>query len=500
MFTKSITSLTLTGKNANDLFQNINGDSYKFDVTFLATLRALLYKRIPDGESITLEHSKSDYSAEDIRAANPYDCIRAFLTRKRILSDPNGVIHIHNFCADDDGNTACFEKLDAGAVNTILSGFKPMPDMVKFLEQRKIRSRFFINEDAHSVLIFIERLDLKKWHLLQSFVPRYFPKYFSNAPLDEKELKLIKSLTNRYAPEYEELIEEAAKQFDFRTAAVRKALRGFEDRFEQQELEKVRYAIMDYNQRIDSLNRKFSEYYQALRDLSVKELGLITKMRGGGNEEDSEFLEYFLCNKSLNLVRVSGARIEFIVTTTISSFDPDLFDSAIERDGSFFYRHYQTGDRYENKDLTDDRIKKLMNAIFRDEILKLRVCAAYRLDFATGDYSGLKNYTFPAEYLKDHTPNQHIQHYACLGNNRPVVADAMLRRDYVGAVSACCSSATNINFTESNTGTYFMEKICAKDVGRIIQMPDGSTMTPVNAAKWLEEQETAKKTEEVKHE
>ena len=67
-------------------------------------------------------------------------------------------------------------------------------------------------------------------------------------------------------------------------------------------------------------------------------------------------------------------------------------------------------------------------------------------------------------------------------------------------MSACCSSATNINFTEPNTGTFFMQKICAPDVGRIIQMPDGSTMTPVNAVKWLEEQEAAKKTKEVKHE
>ena len=500
MFTKQITSLTLTGMAANGLFQNITGLHFNNDVSFLATLRALMYKRVPSGESIILQHTSSTYSAGDVRGANPRDCIRAFLRRQEIASGRNGVIHIHSFSGNEDGNAACFEKIDAGAVDTFLTGFKPMPDMVKFLEQRKIRSRFFINEDACSVLIFIERLDMKKWHLLQSFIPRYFPKYFSNMPLDEKELKLIKSLTNRYAPEYEELIEEAAKQFDFRTAAVRNALRGLENRFEQQELETVRYSINDYNQKIESLNRKFSEYYQIIRDLTTKELGLIAKLREGDGEEDSEFLEYFLCNKSLNLVNVSGARIEFIVTTTISSFDPDVFDSYIHKKGSFFYRHYETGRDYGNAEMTDERIKKLMLAIFQDEILKLRVCAAYRLDFANGDYCGLKNYNYPAEYLREHTPNQHIQHYACLGNNRQIVSDAMIRRDYVGAVSACCSSATNINFTEPNTGTFFMEKICAPDVGRIIQMPDGSTMTPVNAVKWLEEQEAAKKAKEVKHE
>lgn len=500
MFTKQITSLTLAGATADGVFPNIQGVSFNNDVSFLATLRALMHKRIPSEESIFLRVTSSSYSANDIGNASPRDCIRAFLRGAEIVDGDCGNIHIHSFNGDDDGNTACFNKIDNGAVDAFLTGFKLMPDMVKFLEQRKIRSRFYINEEKCSVLIFIERMDMKRWHLLQSFIPRYFPKYFSATPLDEKELKLIKALTNRYAPEYEELIEEATKQFDFRTAAVRNALRGFENKFEKEELQSVRYAIQDYNAKIANLNQKFADYYQQIRDLTTKELGLIAKIRDGENEEDSEFLEYFLCNKSLELVRVNGARIEFIVKTTISSFDPDVFDSAIHKDGSFFYRHYETGNKYENEELTDERIKKLMLAIFQDETLKLRVCAAYRLDFANGNYAGLENYPYPDGILLDHTPNQHIQHYGCLGNNRQVIADAMLRRDYVGAVSACCSSATNINFTEPNTGTFFMQKICAKKVGKIIQMPDGSTKTPVEAVKWLEEQEATRNMEEVKHE
>ena len=497
MFTKQITSLTLSSTAADGLFPNIVGVHYNNDVTFLATLRALMHKRVPAEESIILQRTNSNYNVGAVRDARPEDCIRAFLRNTKIAAGFSGVIHIHSFDGNEADNTACFEKLDGDAVTKSLNGLQPMPDMAKFLEQRKIRSRFFINEDACSVLIFIERLDMKRWHLLQSFIPRYFPKYFAASPLEESELKLIKSLTNRYAPEYEELIEEAAKQFDFRTVAIRNALKGFEIRFERNQLDTVRREIQNCNNYIEDLNRQFADYYQQISDLTTKELGLIEKIRRGGDGEDSEFLEYFLCNKALELVHVNGAKIEFIVKTTISSFDPDVFDSAIHKSGSFFYRHYETGQPYGNPELTDERIKRLMLAIFQDETLKLRVCAAYYLNFGTGDYGGYKNYDYPVAILRDHTPNQHIQHYACLGNNRQIVADAMLRRDYVAAVSACCSSATNINFTESNTGTFFMQKICATDVGRIIQMPDGSTMTPVDAVKWLEAQGTKK---EVKHE
>ena len=77
----------------------------------------------------------------------------------------------------------------------------------------------------------------------------------------------------------------------------------------------------------------------------------------------------------------------------------------------------------------------------------------------------------------------------------------MVNRDYVAAVSNCCASATNANFTEANTGTFFMQKICANDVGKIIQMPDGSTATPLDAVKWLEAQDAEKqKKKEEAHE
>lgn len=49
--------------------------------------------------------------------------------------------------------------------------------------------------------------------------------------------------------------------------------------------------------------------------------------------------------------------------------------------------------------------------------------------------------------------------------------------------------------SEANTGTFFMQKICANDVGKIIQMPDGSTATPLDAVRWLEAQDAEKQKE-----
>lgn len=504
MFVKEITGLTLANKVADTLFPNIGGNNFRYDVSFTATLRALLYKRVPKEESINIRLSNSRHSKGEINGVDARDCVRAFLRGTHIMAGVPGTLQIHSFDNTEENNAACFEAIDNGGMG-VLKGYVQMQDMSMFMGQKKIKARFFLNKDANSALIFIERLDMKKWHLLQAFIPRYLPKYFEGKPLGEDEQKLLKTLTTRYAPDYEEQIETFAKRFDFRTQVVRNKLKGFELRFERDKLKNVRDQIVEVNQRIQNLDEQFKGYYQQLTDLTTSELGLIEKLRATeeNGTEDTEFMEYFLCNKSLNLVSVRGSTIEFVVATTVSSFDPDVFDSAIRKKGSFFYRHYETGARYENKEMTDERIKRLMLAIFRDEKLKLRVCAAYRLNFGDGSYHGLKNYTFPAEILRDHTPNQHIQYYACLGNNKQYIGRAMINRDYVNAVALCCASATNINFTEPNTGTFFMEKICANDVGRIIEMPDGSTMTPLDAVKWLEDQDAKKqeeKAEEVEHE
>ncbi len=54
MFTREITHMTLTNDVANNLFDNITAMPYGADQTFTATLRAVLHKRLPAGESLNL--------------------------------------------------------------------------------------------------------------------------------------------------------------------------------------------------------------------------------------------------------------------------------------------------------------------------------------------------------------------------------------------------------------------------------------------------------------
>lgn len=63
MFKQSVSSTMLTSDAANIFFPHITGEMYGSDHTFLATVRALVAPRMPEGESIHVSFGRSDYNA-----------------------------------------------------------------------------------------------------------------------------------------------------------------------------------------------------------------------------------------------------------------------------------------------------------------------------------------------------------------------------------------------------------------------------------------------------
>lgn len=491
MFSKEISGLTLTNGIASTLFQNITGTKFRSDESFVATLRALLHSRVPKEESVTLQYSYTDYSAGQLSDSAPRDCVRAFIRDTSITYGENGILLIHSFEGrSEEDNTACFRVLDEGVPKAV-KGFKLLDDLSSWIEtSAKFRAKVYINEERRSTIVFTEKMNTKRWHMLESLVTRYFPWYFGPTPLNEEELELVKTLTKRYAPNYEAAIENFAKKFDFRSQIVRNKLTGFETQFDRQKLQDVRNNIANVDRHLRDLESSFSSYYQQLNDLRTQETGLVEKIEVGGGENSNELLDFFLATKSLQLVNVSGGKIDFVVTTTMDNFDPDAADSMVRNENSFFYRSGCT-----NPGFDMNRMRRLLKAIFVDEVLKIRLCAAYTLNFASGEYAGRKGYAFTRDIMVDHTPNQHIQGFRCLGQNERMIRDSMRKHDYVGAVSACIQSAKSVNVTESTTCKLMIARLFASDATAFIQMPDKTTKTPLEAVKWLEEQDVKAKKE-----
>ena len=240
MFSKEISGLTLTNGIASTLFQNITGNKFRSDESFVATLRALLHSRVPKEESVTLQYSSTDYSAGQLSDSAPRDCVRAFIRDTNITYGENGILLIHSFEGrSEEDNTACFKVLDEGVPKAV-KGFKPLDDLSNWIETTaKFRAKVYINEERRCTIVFTEKMNTKRWHMLESLVTRYFPWYFGPNPLNEEELDLVKTLTKRYAPNYEAAIEAFSKKFDFRSQIVRSKLTGFETQFDRQDRKSV---------------------------------------------------------------------------------------------------------------------------------------------------------------------------------------------------------------------------------------------------------------------
>ena len=362
-------------------------------------------------------------------------------------------------------------KANTGKGKRHMSGYTLCEDLRVFYA-RKLNALFYANEK--NTVIFTDLLDLKRFHALQMMLPKYLPKLFKDNPLTETETALLKSLGNKSAVEYELLIEEFAKDLDIRSEIIRTKLAGFESVFEHMRLDELSDEIAGFES-------EYERYLSMLRDLNVKIQDRKYTLAGlecaiTEHSGDSEIMEYFMCNKNLSIIRVSGTIIEFVAHGYADIYDSDAFELYIENHNGYFYSNL-------NPAISKKQMETLYRAIFGEGWYRLRLCAAYTADMRTG-LKGLSRYIFPPE-SKTYLPNTHIQHYACIGTYAARFQEYMRKRDYVGAIDQAVVSARNLNFYDSAAISIFTKDLSYSSI-HCIEKPDGTLLTPLEAIKELE--------------
>lgn len=489
MFRQVITNTELTSDIANDCFSNITGDRYRDDNSFLATLRALIAPRMSEDESLYLSYSVSTFSKDTVRDHQPKNIISSMLNG--FNSSFKGRIYINNVASmSETDNTAILEMVKSNFCRAY-KGWHPLPRVTE-LFKGQFYTLCFVNPELKSVVVFVESLSYSKWHYLQCAILGFFPWYFSpEQGVSQEEMNLINTLRNKDDREYLNCIKEIAKKYDFRAAKIKKLLDGFENRYVQVEINSVREQINRKNRDINSYQSHINDTLSSKNDLEVRLLGLETKL--ANNEGNSEIMDYFLVNKKLELEYVDGRYITFVVKDYIAYFDEDVVKRVIDNPSSYVYRcDYRTErDAY----IPDEKVKKLMYAIFIDQNIKIRVCAAYRINI-NGGIDALSGHDF-GDIQREYIPNQHIQDYSCMGNYTQAINSALQNHDYISAVEQCIASAKSLNFTDSTV----MNKFMADFYGRRnqnckwMELPDGSLVTPAQAADWVYEQENTSQEE-----
>jgi len=503
VFSKYISSLSLTGEVADSVFTNIidYGSSVDcgFDTSFLATLRCLLYNRIPENDVVIL---KVRNRAIPSSRFSTYTDKEIFHDIARYALDGN-CLCVVSFT--NQTSKKCMEFIEKNFL-AHTSGYREIKELHVFMASAvksstgSINVRFFINKETKSTVIFGEKISSKTWHLIQSLTSKLLPWYFEESPLTEEEKELVRSLTKHDPPvkedgsqpltTYEMLIEKMSAKFDLRKHLIQNVLTGFEVSAKKEQLRMILAEIDRLHRDIELNSRKYLELITFLDEKNTTKDGLQYQI--DNNESDSELLEYFMCNKHLHPIRTSGSTLEFIVKCFLDGFDPDMFESFAKNPDSYLYSAY---DDQEDVWYDMNNRKLLLNAIFSDTpVLKVKMCAVYILDLR-GEISTIRHYAYPHNEFVNCIPNPHLDTHACFGNYKRYIQEAIRKGDNIHAIEQCICSAGSINIGESATFPKFLAKIFSRYCKSVIELPDGTEVTPVEALNWLKNKENSNQEE-----
>jgi len=474
LFNKAIYGTTLASEAADRLFTNI---SYGYvdvpDQSFLATLRALLRKRLPHNETMKLSCRILHLTESAISGMSASQAMNLFVTETVHFSGADYNISIVTTTNADAGAKMLeIVRANAGLGKRYLGDYFRKDDLQVFYA-RKLKALFYTYNNQNTV-IFIDHMELKHFHALQMMIPKYLSCLFADNPLTEAETALLKSTGSKSAVEYETLIEEFAKDLDIRAELIRGKLAGFETVFERARLDEIRNEINTFQGDYDYHISMLRDISNKIQDRKYTLAGLECALNDCSG--DSELVEYFMCNKNLSLIKVNGTKMEFVAHGYADIYDAEAFGQYVGNHRGYMYGGLSSS-------VTKAQMEKLYRAIFGDCQYRLRICAAYTADMRNG-LSAFSNYNFPPE-SRTYLPNPHIQNHGCIGTYAGRFQEYMQKKDYVGAIDQAAVSARNLNFYDSAAiGSLARSLSCATI--KCIEKPDGTLLTPREAIIELE--------------
>lgn len=457
IFTKELYDLTLVNDIADNLFGNINTVGCCPDWTFAATMRAVLYKRLPSEESarvvlinLNVEVLSPQVIADGIMSKG---CGRGYSI---FIVVPQDRSLWPQLC-----NTV---RASIGTGKRFFTDYVEQEDLHVFY-MKKFEGLFY--SDGKNELIFLSYINSSILHALQMMIPRYLPSLFSHASLSEDETALLKSLGNKSSYDYERLIEQFASKFNMRDEIIRTRLKGFETAYEREEENRVTQTLAHYRKNYDEHLGQLRAIAKLIQEHLTILSGLQCRLNSSDNNT-SELMNYFLCNKKLSIIRVDGASVEFVVRGYADVYDESAVNGYAKNYNSFLYSNISSA-------VSKEDMEKLYRAVFNDRLYSLCICAAFTLDLKNG-VAPRQDYTFPPE-CKDYLPNPHIQEYGCMGGYSHRIAEYLYNKDYVGAIEQTSVSARNLNFHDSAVMEKFSYSLSCTHV-KCIEDADGNHMSP----------------------
>ena len=485
MFSRAITSLSPWTDNG--MFENISGQGFRdgygdHDYSMTAVARALLARRLPEDEQFKIRISNlpsDDAILTDF--GKVLDGV-AYNVSDGSIENIDGLRNIVIVSQLRDATDELYESVKKAVEEQVIpnhEGWSIHGKSEAFLN-KEIKARVLINKENRSAFVLTKRLSMAHWHLLGSMFPTYVQGLFDAEALADDEKQVLKSLALHGSNTFVTEIAKLEERYDIRGKKIQALIGGFEIREREAQVAVVDNEITQISSQMDDLMRRYEELVRKIDDANVRRAGL--KYFKEQSEDDDQLVKFFQANKCLDVVEVYGSRISFVVRTYYENFDQDEYERFRENE-----RWYEEIVNRAGVFSEVENCRKIMDAMFITQQIKLRMCAVYHLDIR-GSVSTTIDYAYPAN-CNDYIPNYHLDHHHCLGNYERVITDYLRNGDTIGAINACIASAKSVNIAESGaTFNPMMNKIFRSNKN-CFELPDGTCVTPAKALEWLNKQE-----------
>lgn len=449
---------------ADEFFPHIHCDTYNEDVSWLATMRALLPSRLPAGEEAYLRLREAD----QLPTGEGKELSSALLDLADI-SSRNTV-------------TVVSLSVNKGAMAQAADAIRKTGVPGHEFHER-IYSRFhdgetpsyilvFIQDDIANTVIFTDSMNTRKWHIIQAFMRSYFKNFFLEHPFTEDEEAMIRCLSSPKAvspDSYREIMSRFEAGHDFRSATIRRELAQFTGRAREQRIKAAEKAV----ERLTNDLRTYQDRIRAAtaqRDRKMIELYGLRYAAGQNESADQELLTYFLTNKALVFDGQTQSGFSYWVKSELTYWDDQEAESYIKTLSGYLYGGCEP---YE---IPKRKFQRLLEEIFLERTVRIRMAAAFDLCYSDESIGITINDCKPViPELKDYLMNPHLMGYSCWGSHADNLNEALITGDYAGAVAVTVAATSQITIHDSAISK-FSSWLCSSQQ-KCLLLRDGSAMT-----------------------
>jgi hypothetical protein len=405
----------------------------------------------------------------------------AAILRALLLPRAPARIHIGVHNGEPGSKTFYMEFQPIGQADAIAAmlerhrqnGFQEEKDLSRTLTTRSVPT-YLLRRDPSDCIVLIQTTNSNSFQHRMcrsiSFLPRLLPGLFDEKPVSQVESSLLEAAFHVNNDEIEVQLEALFKASDLCSERQNQALHRLVTHQLDVGLHRVRTGILESEQRAEQhLQQYLNATNRAMQDRMLAES---LEQRMGSMVEDVNALQTFLNATKTVTANTDNGVLTLDVVGPLTNFDPDAYRVIRDKPNSYFLQ-YVIG--------SPDDAKLFFDALFLDEIIKIKMAARYSLEPGNG-VRGVRGASIP-----NAVPNPHIQYYSCLGQYKSDMQTALAQGDFVQVVSLCIASGLSLNIPESPTCGHFIEDVTRGRQSAVL-LPGGDVATYQQAVSWLKHQ------------